>query len=445
MYFIGEKLRHGNIAAQLITLPYIAKAARRVSLLKFPMMKQPYFLSLLATLMLLSCTDDRDIETEPVVVDPEAVLVHYWNFNNVSGTVTEINADFSLVDGAQITYPGSGAGYMDDFDPGYAMNARNNDEPGAGFRARNPSDTRSLVIALPTTGYKNVLVRFATSRTGSGATTQIYSYTVDGINYISDGLATNTHNPIQEPSSSLVSLDFTGIAGVDDNADFKLKINFGGETVAGDSGNNRFDNLTLEGVPINGGGSGPGPIDDTVHLFHYWNFNSVSGTVTSIAPDATLVSGSGAAITYDGTGAGYMDSFAPGSVENARNNDEAGNGIRMRNPSNTRSFRITASTAGYKDIVVKFATAKSSASGASLQNYSYSLDGVNFITAGMPVTTYSADVDPAYNIVTLDFSTIAGANNNPSFAVKIDFSGPEASGASGNNRFDNLTFEGKQL
>lgn len=215
-------------------------------------MKHSYFLSVFAAVLLLSCTDDRDIGSEPIIIDPEAVLVHYWNFNNVSGTVTSIASDFSLVSGAQITYPGSGAGYMDDFDPGYPMNARNGDEPGTGFRARNPSDTRSIVVALPTTGHKNILVQFATSRTGSGATTQTYSYTTDGMNYLSDGLSVTTHNPVQEPSSSLVTLDFTGIAGVDNNPLFKLKISFGGATASGTSGNNRFDNLTVEGVPMAG-------------------------------------------------------------------------------------------------------------------------------------------------------------------------------------------------
>ena len=125
-------------------------------------MKHHYFLSMLLAILVFSCTDDRDIQTEPIIINPESVLVHYWNFNEVSGTVTSIDPDLSLVSGAQITYPGTGAGYMDDFDPGYDSNARNGDVAGAGFRARNPSNTRSLVIKLPTTGYKDIVVRFAT-------------------------------------------------------------------------------------------------------------------------------------------------------------------------------------------------------------------------------------------------------------------------------------------
>jgi hypothetical protein len=212
-------------------------------------MKPKYFLFGLAVL-LFSCTDDRDISVEPVIVDPESVLVHYWIINNVSGTITSIDADYSLLaSGAQITYPGTGGGYMDGFDPGYEQNARNTDLPGTGFRARNPSDTRSLIFSLPTTGYKTILVQFATARTGSGATTQTYMYTTDGINYTNTGLATTSHTPIEDPTSSLVTLDFSAVAAVENNPNFKIRINFGGDTASGSSGNNRFDNLTMEGVP----------------------------------------------------------------------------------------------------------------------------------------------------------------------------------------------------
>jgi hypothetical protein len=48
---------------------------------------------------------------------------------------------------------------------------------------------------------------------------------------------------------SLVSLDFTNIPAVNDNPNFKVQINFLGNTVAS-NGNNRFDNITLKGVPI---------------------------------------------------------------------------------------------------------------------------------------------------------------------------------------------------
>ena len=159
-----------------------------------------------------------------------------------------------------------------------------------------------------------------------------------------------------------------------------------------------------------------------------------------------MISASNAIITYPGRGAGYMDQYTPASILNAQNSDAAGLGLRFRNPSDTRSVLITAPTTGYKNVVVKFATARSSTAGASIQNYSYSIDGgTTFITTGLSTTTFNPNVDPTYDIVTLDFSSISGANNNPNFVVKINFGGPEATGTSGNNRIDNVTFQANQL
>ena len=172
-------------------------------------------------------------------------------------------------------------------------------------------------------------------------------------------------------------------------------------------------------------------------LLHYWNFNALpDGTSTSVAPDFSLVPGT-ASITYPGTGNGYMDDV-DGDILNAQNGDMAGLGLRPRNPSNTRDLLIAFPTTGHDNIVVKFATTKTN-QGATQQNYSYSIDGGNtFTTAGLPVTTFSPVTD-IYNLVTLNFSGIPEANNNPDFVLKVSFGGATASGNSGNNRFDNIT------
>ncbi len=480
-------------------------------------------------LMLVSCTKDREIPYNIVTIDPNSVLIHYWNFNTLSGTLTTISPDLTKIpnSNAAITYDGTGAGYMDAFSPGYDLNTQNNEIAGGGIKARNPSDTRNLLFSLPTTGYKTIVVQFATAKSSSGATTQSYSYTLDGTNYTTSGLSTSVFNPTVDPVASIVSLDFSSITGVDNNPNFKIKISFSGTTVSGTSGNNRFDNLTVKGVPLsltappanlsytvpasftintqiidlNPSVSGnitnysvspslpSGLILDTttgiisgtptslsaainytitatnpygsanvtvaitvaaapLYLIHYWNFNSLPITGTTItAPvlaDSSLITPITANITYEGTGAGYVDSYTSPTTLNAQNADVSSLGIRFRNPSDTRNVIIAAPTTGYKNVVMKFATARSSA-GASIQNYSYSLDGVNFITTGLTTNTFNPNIDPAYDIVTLDFSSISGANNNPNFVVKINFGGIEASGTTGNNRIDNLTFQANQL
>ena len=213
-------------------------------------MKKTYTLLILLSLFLLSCTNDREIISNNVVIDPSSVLIHYWNFNSITGTQTSVNPDLTLLpsSGAAITYPGSGAGYMDAFSPGYDLNSQNSEVAGSGLRARNPSDTRNLLLSLPTTGYKTIVVQFATAISSSGATTQNYSYTIDGINFITTGLGTTTINPSTDPTATLVSLDFTGISGVNNNPNFKVKINFSGATASGTSGNDRFDNVSVKGI-----------------------------------------------------------------------------------------------------------------------------------------------------------------------------------------------------
>ncbi|OIQ22437.1 MAG: hypothetical protein BM557_00160 [Flavobacterium sp. MedPE-SWcel] len=178
-------------------------------------------------------------------------LMHYWNFNDVSDTVEMVEADYSIVAGTtSITYPGTGSGYMDDVS-GNILNAQNGDPAGNGLRPRNPSNTRSLVIAFPTTGYEDLTVSFATKRTGSGATEQYYSYSIDGgANYITTDLATTTYFPTED--YTLVTVDFSTITTVENNADFVFKIDFGGDNAAGTSGNNRFDNLAVIGSLMDG-------------------------------------------------------------------------------------------------------------------------------------------------------------------------------------------------
>ncbi|RZJ74823.1 MAG: alkaline phosphatase, partial [Flavobacterium sp.] len=178
-------------------------------------------------------------------------------------------------------------------------------------------------------------------------------------------------------------------------------------------------------------------------LLHYWHFNTLpSGTITAAVASDFSITGSGS-ITYNGTGAGYLDRVSPGDILNAQTPEGAGFGLRPRNPSNTRDMLIAFPTTGHDEIVMKFATTKTN-QGATTQNYSYSLDGgATFTNAGLPVASYNPVTD-VYNLVTLDFSNITGASNNPNFVVKISFGGATAAGDSGNNRFDNITVSSGQ-
>ena len=491
-------------------------------------------------LLLNSCTNDREIntKTEPVILDPNSELIYYWNFNLAQETVTEVTPNYSAsnASSAKITYPGTGDGYMDIDTDGYVTNVRNNDPAETLLKVRNPSNTRSLNLDIPTTGFRKIVLQFATARSNNGANTQNYTYTIDGSNYINTGLIKIAHNPNTDPTPpipdvDLVTLDFSNIDAVNNNANFKVKIEFAGDAASGLTGNNRFDNVTLEGVPLNEPPSGltysasntfavdtaitpivpsvngavtsysvspelptglnldtttgiiagiptiasaaanytitatnafgnttavisievtTAVVDTTLYLFQYWNFNNLDAPVsgvfitTPVLPDATLIASNTANITYPGVG-GNLDSVDPGNEINAQNGDAVGFGLRARNPSNTKELLIKAPSTGYKNIIMKFATAKSSAAGASIQNYSYSIDGTTFVTTGLAVTTFSPNIEPIYDEVILNFSGITGANNNPNFTIKISFGGPETINTNGNNRFDNITLQGNIL
>ena len=177
-------------------------------------------------------------------------LVHYWNFNNNTSIAT-ITAPSQTLGGASlIAIPGGSS--VIDFANGTGqnfnvlnLNARNSDPSGTHLRFNNPIGG-ALEFSLPTIGYENCIVKFATRRSGSGAGTQVWSYSIDGTNYT---FFTNVIPVDGDPV--LTTLDFSGIDATDNNPNFKLKVEFQ-QGSGGTVGNNRFDNFTLEGTTFGG-------------------------------------------------------------------------------------------------------------------------------------------------------------------------------------------------
>lgn len=178
-------------------------------------------------------------------------LVHYWNFNNNTSEVAITTPVVSLIPGTSLTHIAGGTSFID-FANGTGnnfevenLNARNGDPAGTHLRFNTPIGG-VLEFGLPTTGYENIVVKFATRRSGSGAGQQLWSYSVDGTTYTPfTTLTINSGNPV------LQTLDFSSIATIDNNPNFKLKVEFAAAG-GGTGGNNRFDNFTLEGQSIGG-------------------------------------------------------------------------------------------------------------------------------------------------------------------------------------------------
>jgi hypothetical protein len=169
-------------------------------------------------------------------------LAHYWHFNSLpAGTLTSVAADVAAVGAPTITWPGTGAGYLDNV-AGSDVNAQLGNAAGLGLRVRNPSDTRELHITLPTTGLAEPLLAAAVWRSSNGAQEVRLEYaTAAGTD---NWLPLGGTVAISEVPG-LVSWDFAGIAAANDNPDFRVRLLFSGTNAAGASGNTRWDNVAL--------------------------------------------------------------------------------------------------------------------------------------------------------------------------------------------------------
>lgn len=202
-------------------------------------------------------------------------LVHYWNFNN-NASVATITTPSQTVGGANLVAIAGGISAID-FAGGTGqnfnllnINARNSDVSGTHLRFNDPIGG-ALEFSLPTSGFENIVVKFATRRSGSGAGTQSWSYSLDGTSYVPfTTILPNNGDP------ALATLDFTAISGANNNPNFKLKVEFS-QGAGGTVGNNRFDNFTLEGTTASGG-------DTTAPITTILPVNGATNVATTINP-----------------------------------------------------------------------------------------------------------------------------------------------------------------
>lgn len=171
---------------------------------------------------------------------------------------------------------------------------------------------------------------------------------------------------------------------------------------------------------------------------HYWNFNeNVPASSTNWTQPINATYGSGV-LTYSFTQA-Y--SFT-GTTINGVDGEVAGGSFVPRggvgNINNGEYFLLDIPTTGYEDIVITYVTQRTS-TGFTNQQVIYSLDGGE---TNVELTNVST-IPSSWGTVTLDFSDIPGADNNPNFMVGFILTG--AGNESGNNRFDNIQVTGTQI
>lgn len=97
-------------------------------------------------------------------------------------------------------------------------------------------------------------------------------------------------------------------------------------------------------------------------------------------------------------------------------------------PTNGKAITIKLSMSGYQDLVLSYATQKTS-TGFNSNQWAYSTDGSNF-------TNFGSTVVPATSFASVTLSTLTAVNNSSSVWLRYTFGG--ASGTSQNNRLDNI-------
>lgn len=203
-------------------------------------MKRLLILCTATTAILASCVKDRIQPPVSNVINTAGdSLIYFWDFN------VEDSADHSPAFSA-----GSAAAAFHyhsayiDYTTGSGVNLRTGFDTGSSLRVRNPSD--SVIFAMPTTGYKNVVMQFAEQRSNSGPSINAISYTTDGVNYINTAISSVSTYTV-DTAFGLHAFNFTSDPSTNNNSKFAVKIVFTNNNTS-TSGNDRFDNVSLEGV-----------------------------------------------------------------------------------------------------------------------------------------------------------------------------------------------------
>ncbi|MDX9948997.1 MAG: chitobiase/beta-hexosaminidase C-terminal domain-containing protein [Candidatus Syntrophosphaera sp.] len=183
------------------------------------------------------------------------------------------------------------------------------------------------------------------------------------------------------------------------------------------------------------------PVHEPEDLIHYWNFNDDTPVDDSTNWDQPIDAkiGTGELKYYD-----ISEAYSYGGTTiNGIDDEENGGSFSPRsgpdNENNGKHFDLIAPTTGYENIVLSYAT-RGTSTGFKTQTIYYSIDGGTNYTSfteipGRNVTSWS--------VQTIDFSSVIGANDNPNFVIRIVLDG--ATGATGNNRFDNIRIMGDDL
>lgn len=184
-------------------------------------------------------------------------LVHYWNFNNPGSPNAwpqPVAADYGS---GTITYTfGEGASSVTN-QAGNTINARNDAPAGQAFAVLGgpglANNNGSLQLNISTNGYKDLILSYATRMTNSGFQSQRVEFSVDGGE---TWTLIGTQGALGHTNFALVSYDLSEFEEINNKPNVIIRITVSG--AGADNGNNRFDNIAIDGVPSGEEGNGTG-------------------------------------------------------------------------------------------------------------------------------------------------------------------------------------------
>lgn len=174
-------------------------------------------------------------------------LLYYWNFNDNVPATDENWAQpiMSQIGDAELNYTFTEAFSF----TGTNINGIEGEVNGGSFAPRggvdNVNNGAYFTLTAPTTGYQDIILTYPTRRTSTGFHTHEIQYTTDGNNWLSKESIDISAFVSNWVAGQLITVNFSGVAGVDDNADFAIRVILTGASSA--AGNNRLDNIRISG------------------------------------------------------------------------------------------------------------------------------------------------------------------------------------------------------
>ena len=179
----------------------------------------------------------------------QGALIAGWNFNSqTSGTApTPISADHGSGSLDLSHLFSSSDAVIGGASSGTSVNKVTGDANGKDFIIASgtkgalpdyPENGKSIVFSFSTTGYKDIVLTYATLASSTGFTSQQWRYSTDGINYTSFGSAI-TPGTITYTATGIETVNFSSATAVNNDATVYFELTLSGST----GGSDHFDNF----------------------------------------------------------------------------------------------------------------------------------------------------------------------------------------------------------